>query len=120
VQSYRNPEVKHEIYEGGGIHPFWWQGGGRLQLFYRLPTKIERVQISTSPTFVYSKPTELLWSPMLVDGPDNPRKMDITGDGEHFIGIDQMVPTENDSSSGESIRVVLNWVAELTRRAATR
>jgi Tol biopolymer transport system component len=120
VQSFSNPATKHEVYKGGGIHPFWWEGRGRLQLFYRLPSRVESVQITLSPAFGFSKPAELVWSPMFVDGPDIPRKMDVMPDGERFIVVDRAVPSDSDTADRETIQVVLNWVEELKRRLPAR
>jgi Tol biopolymer transport system component len=120
VQSFASPGTKHEVYSGGGIHPMWSLRQGRLQLLYRLPQRIETVEVTTRPTFGFTKAVALPWQQLFNDDPETTRRMDVTPDGEHFIAVDQASQSEVREDTGETIHVVLNWFSELQQRVPTR
>jgi hypothetical protein len=112
-------EENHEVSRGGGIHPIWSRGEP-LQLFYRLPQMIMRVDVTTRPTLGFTRPVE--WLPDLLPlnpGPSVPRSMDATPDGTGFVTT---VDVSSDPSqlAPATIRLVQHWTDELKQRVPVK
>jgi serine/threonine-protein kinase len=120
VVSFSSPLTTHEVYKGGGIHPFWSRRQRQLQLFYRLPNRLESVDVTFGQAIAFGKVTEYRWRQLPGDSPEVPRLMEPMPDGEHFIAVDQPVSDDSRAPGGETIQVVLNWFEELKARVATR
>jgi serine/threonine-protein kinase len=120
VQSFSSPFTTHEVYNGGGIHPFWSRWHGQLQLLYRLPNRLESVDVTTGQAIGFGKVTEYRWRQLPGDSPEVARVMDPMPDGEHFIAVDQPVDGDSRAPGGEIIQVVLGWFEELKAHVPTR
>jgi Tol biopolymer transport system component len=110
VRPFPGPSGKWQISNEGGVQPVWARSG--REIFYRNGDKMMAVPIETEPSFRAGKPSLLFERPL--SNPDVPQGpyYDVTPDGEHFIMVQESVPTQ--------IHVVLNWFEELEARVPMR
>jgi hypothetical protein len=119
VQSWPGPGQKIQISADGGTDPVWNPNG--KELFYRNGTKMMSVAVTTTgPVFGAGKP-QLLWTGDYTFGLSSScgikgvttTSYDVSRDGQRFLMI-----KDRDSKLYAKVRVVLNWVEELTKIVA--
>jgi Tol biopolymer transport system component len=120
VQPFPTTGAKYQISESsGGIHPMWSPDG--KELFYGARVgQWFAVSVTTRPAFTFGNPVPV--TSIAFDlGAGFERNIDITLDGERFIGV---VPAGQNASAAApvapQIQVVLNWFTELQQRVPTR
>ena len=111
VQRYPDGGERHQISTGGGIEPLWSRNG--RELFYRNGPHVMAVDISTSPAFHAGQVRRLFEGPYFQIAPS--RHYDISSDGQRFLMV---LPVDSkQEQTPRSLTVVLNWFADLQRRA---
>jgi hypothetical protein len=120
VHAFQKDEV-HEVWRGGGIHPFWSQQGTSFRLYYRLPQTFNSVDVTTHPTFGFTKPVEWPFGLPLTPGPEAPRSVDITPDGKTFVSVASAgaSPTQL-TSDPDVVHLVQNWTEDMKARVPTK
>lgn len=111
VQHYPEGGERHQISTGGGIEPLWSRNG--RELFYRNGPRVMAVDIRTAPTFRAGRVRRLFEGPYFEISPS--RHYDISPDGQRFLMV---LPLDaKQEQTPRSLTVVLNWFADLQRRA---
>jgi Tol biopolymer transport system component len=99
-----------QVSQGGGSEPLWSPDG--RELFYRSGDRVMTVAVTTEPSFSPSRP-ELLFEGAYMRNPDaGGLNYAVTSDGKRFLFVVRQEPLE--------IRVVVNWVAELSHVASEK
>jgi serine/threonine-protein kinase len=97
-----------QVSQGGGREPLWSPEG--RELFYRIGDRVMTVAVTAEPSFSPSRP-ELLFEGAYMRTTAGGLNYAVTSDGKRFLFVRQE-PLE--------IRVVVNWVAELSRLASEK
>ncbi len=106
VRPFPGPGPKYLVSTQGGTGALWSRDG--REIFYAEGARLMRVAVHTAPRFSAGEPEQLFSNPDLVW--ERPRNYDVTPDGRSFIMI-----TRQPGSGTRSLRLVLDWVAELER-----
>lgn len=117
VQAFPGPGAKIQVSGDGGTDPVWKRGGD--ELYFRNEDKMMAVSVSTTPTFIASRP-QLLWEGRYSHGMNascgppgaTSSNYDVTADGRRFLMIKDAAP---DKAISKQIVVVLGWADELSR-----
>ena len=79
------------------------------------------VSITTRPTFAFSDSVVVPNKGLTGLNPSTfPRNIDISADGQRFVGVVSADQTQSPNSSAPPIQVVLNWLEELKKRLASK
>jgi serine/threonine-protein kinase len=108
VQPYPGPGGRWLISTDGGTDPVWSAGG--RELFYRNGDEILMVPVQTASAFVAGAPQRILEGRFEMS--EAARNYDVSPDGQRFVTV-----RSDESGSPLQFHAVLNWFAELQRRA---
>ena len=97
-------------------HPVW-SSDGTMLTYVPAPSQIERVPVTTRPTFAFGN-AETAPRSYLAGPPGSRRGFDLTSDGRVLALINPGQPAG--AQSQDEIRVVLNWFDEVRSRAPRR
>jgi Tol biopolymer transport system component len=111
VQPYPGPGGKVQVSTDSGAEPVWARNG--REIFYRKAEKMMAVDVSTQPSFSASTP-RMLFEGRFTRGHRGHANYDVSPDGNHFLMI------QGQESGSIPIHVVLDWSAELSRRAPAK
>ena len=103
VQAFPGPGGKFQVSTGGGSLPQWRRDGGEL-LFLSAENHLMAVPIQTNPTFDAGTPHELF--PERLEAGE----FEASPDGQRFL-----VRFPLPETATKSVRLVLNWPAELKK-----
>jgi serine/threonine-protein kinase len=108
-------EGRWPISIGGGTRPLWGPGG--RELFYLGPGgRLMVVPVQTTPNFTAGTAEILFERSYYAGGAGiSGRTYDISPDGQRFL----MIKESDDTSTPQSMTVVLNWFEELKARVPT-
>jgi serine/threonine-protein kinase len=107
VQSYPEPEQRHQVSTEGGREAVWSRDGS--ELFYRSGDKMMAVDVVTGTDLAVGMP-RMLFEAQYLMGVGGGQMYDVSPDGLRFL----MIREPPDAAPNE-IRVVLNWAEELER-----
>src|SRR5713101_8544151 len=114
VQPFPPTGAKYQISKNAddGHHPMWSPDGAEL-LFSLGPgsTSLNAVRITTQPSFTFGEATPVP-RPFQGAAPRLERPFDVSGDGQHFLGLINAAQTQSGAPAAEQIQVVLNWFEE--------
>ena len=119
VQSFPATGTKHSV--ASGIQPLWAHDGRRL--FYGAGMGLfAAVDVAATTSFSFGKATALP-RPFLPSEPQLERPFDLMPDDQHIVGI--VAPGSTQPGAGllgefREIRVVLNWLADVSARTPTK
>jgi len=103
---------------GVGIHPFWSPDGS--QLLYRRRGQTMAVKVTTKPTVTFGNEALVNTGPYRERGPQVERELDITPDGNQFVGIISGGSVQSANASLSALDVVTNWFEELKQRVPVK
>lgn len=114
VQPHPGPGGKWAVSTDGGAEPVWARSG--KELFYRQGDKLMAVAVGTTRGFSVARPRALFAgrNRSAADSPGH-ANYDVTPDGQRFVMIEQADPKHLPAR----LHVVVNWLEELKRRAAS-
>jgi len=113
VRQYAEGGAPLRISPNGGVEPVWSRDG--RELFYLEDDRMMAVEIRITPEFTFSAP-KLLFEGRYAGRNQQPPSYDVATDGR-FIMIKSAAA---EMSPREDLVVVLGWLEELKRRAATQ
>jgi serine/threonine-protein kinase len=105
VTSFPDPSARWQISNAGGIHPMWSKNG--RELFYIEGDRMMAVTIDTASGFSAGVP-RALFEKRGLSAYNATSRLDLTPDGKGFLAFEQ-----TETAPVESLRLVLNWSAEL-------
>ncbi len=111
LQEFPGPGVRVQVSSQGGSNPLWARNG--RELFYRSGDKLMAVDITTEPAF------QVGVARALFQGRYNPPGMgnyDVSADGRRFL----LVKSGGSAPPVTQLNVILNWPADVKRRAAAK
>ena len=111
VQRFPGLGGRVTISTNGGVQPVWSPDG--QELFYRGPSGMMVVPITTGQTFCAGEP-EVLFEDRYFGNNAWPRNYDVAPDGRFLMVFADELTNEDDPPL--QINVVLNWFDELTKR----
>ena len=111
VQPFPGPGSKWLISTDGGSDPVWSRDG--RELFYRHGDQLMVAPIVSRADFSAGRPRKLF--EIRFDTSNNGPNYDVSPDGKWFV-----MPRSNQGAAPEELHLVLNWLAEVTNRAAGR
>jgi serine/threonine-protein kinase len=120
VQPFPATGTKYQVSRGGedAHHPLWSPDGKELY-YVPGPAQFVKISITTAPAFSFGNPVPLP-SPLILGGPQNARRYDITPDGKQLIGLVATGQTQTGTPAQQQIYVVLNWFTELQQRVPVK
>jgi eukaryotic-like serine/threonine-protein kinase len=101
-----------------GIHPFWSPDGS--QLLYRRRGQTIAVKVTTRPTVAFGNAVLVNTGPYRERGPQVERELDITPDGNRFVGVISGGSVQSANASLSELHVVTNWFEELRQRVPVK
>jgi Tol biopolymer transport system component len=110
VQPYPGPGGRWLASTDGGDDPVWAADGH--ELFYRRGDELLSVSVRTGPAFAVGTPHQLFEG--RYDMSSTARNYDIAPDGRNFVFV-----RSESGVAAPQLYVVLNWLADLGRRASS-
>ena len=102
------------ISTNGGRHPAW-AAGGRELYYVSADAHLQRVDVTTSPSFRVSPPSTVMSNPIYAA--IMPRSYDVAPDGKRYLVIEDATRAQDQS---RTITVVSGWGEELKRLLPNR
>jgi eukaryotic-like serine/threonine-protein kinase len=112
IRPFPSGESRLQVSVNGGDWPHWNRRGD--ELYFAEGSDIMVVEVKTGPKLALSPPRKLFTRQLngIGSASGRPDGFDVTGDGKRFL----LLQEANKQTTGQSIVVVQNWIAEFQDR----